>query len=408
MTRGIQARWLWPGAGEAVAEGALVVGEDDTLLAVGEGAALRARFPETAWEHHEGVLTPGLVNARVSLELSALRGRVSGGRGAIPFLSALTQARERAAPELDAEAIDGAVSELIRTGTAAVSEVTASLAAIECLGSAPLVARVFHEVAGLRRETATVMRAMAEEAQERLALPANLDLSLAPHSLIGLHPNALADLFQGAAPLPLPLAWTAAERAYLADGSGPFARWLEERGADPADWSPPGRAPVEQARALGVLGPSLMATHLTDARPAELRALAEAGVRAVLCPRSALHVEVKLPPLLDVLAAGLEPGLGTDSLASAPSLDVLEEAAALRARFPSVPPVVLLSMATSFGARALGVDHLVGRLEAGLAPGVLLFEGEGVTDPAAHVLAQAGRPRRVLVRPGRRMAEPGR
>src|SRR5690606_27226580 len=111
------------------------------------------------------------------------------------------------------------------------------------------------------------------------------------------------------------------------------------------------------------------------------------------------HVEVKLPPLGPLLPAGLSPGLGTDSLAAAGSLDVLEEALALHRRFPTVAPSVLCAMATSFGARALGLEHRVGRLTPGLAPGVLLFEG-GTTDPLAHVLAQAGRPRRVLVRPG--------
>ncbi|MCZ7677922.1 MAG: hypothetical protein M5U28_03720 [Sandaracinaceae bacterium] len=87
-----------------------------------------------------------------------------------------------------------------------------------------------------------------------------------------------------------------------------------------------------------MLGPSLLATHLTDARRSELDALAGAGARAVLCPRASLRVELKLPPLGDILAARIAPGLGTDSLAVAPSLDVLEEAAALAARFPSVAP----------------------------------------------------------------------
>ncbi len=401
MARGIEASFVFAGRGDAIRDGAVVVDDRGSVLACGEAPALRAAFAGAAWERHEGVLIPGLVNARVSLELSALRGRVPGGRGFVPWLRALTDARDRSAPELDVEAIEEAVSELVRTGTAAVGEVTRTLASLDSLGSAPLVARVYHEVAGLRRETATVIRAMAEEAHERARVPANVDLSLAPHSLIGLHPGAMADLFADeTVPIAMPLAWTAAERAYLRDGGGPFAAWLSARGADPADRAPPGRDAIAQARALGVLGPGLLATHLTDARPDELGELSIANARAALCPRASLHVEVKLPPLLDVLAAGIEPGLGTDSLASAPSLDVLEEALALHRRFPSVDPSVLLSMATSFGARALGLEHVVGAFAPGLSPGVILFEAEGVSDPLRHVLAQAGRPRRVLVRPG--------
>lgn len=401
MTRGIEASWLWSGdaADEPIAEGAAVV-EGARIVAVGDARSLRASYPDARWERHEGVLLPGLVNARVSLELSALRGRVAGGRGYVPWLRELGEARERFTPEADAEALDAAVAELVRAGTAAIGEVTRTGAAIETLASAPLVARVFHEIAGLRRETATVIRAMAEEHQESLTVPANVELALAPHSLVGLHPAALVALFEGGAPIPLPLASSPAERAYLADGGGPLAAWMRERGADPADWDAPGLAPIEHARALGVLGPGLVATHLTDAREGEVAVLAETGAHVVLCPRASLHIEVKLPPVYALLEAGLAPGLGSDSLAAAPTLDVLDDALALHRRFPAIAPRIVLAMATSFGARALGLDHLVGRLAPGLAPGILLFEGrERIDDPLAHVLAH--RTRRVLVEPGR-------
>jgi cytosine/adenosine deaminase-related metal-dependent hydrolase len=400
--RGIEASWLWSGRVEdaPIARGALVVDEAGTLVAVGGASELRASYPAARWEAHEGVLLPGLVNARTSLELSALRGHVPGGRGFVPWLDALTTARERLDPELDAEAIDAAVSELIRTGTAAVGDVSRTLASLEPLASAPLVAHVFHEIAGLRRETATVVRAMAEQQQESVAVPSNVELALAPHSLVGLHPDALAALFDGADVVPLPLAWTAAERAFLMDGGGPLAAWLKERGAH-ADGAPPGCDAIAYAQKLGVLGPALLATHLTDARPSELAVLAASGARLALCPRASLHVELKLPPLLELHALNARPGLGTDSLAAAPSLDVLDDAVALHRRFPTIAPAFLLAMATSFGAAALGLEHRVGALAPGLAPGVLLIEGQGIVDPLRHVLAQPAR--RVLVRPGSRL-----
>lgn len=402
MARGIEATWVWSGDAEALplARGAVVVDDAGRVLALGDAAALREAHGDARWERHEGVVIPGLVNARVSLELSALRGRVGGGRGFVPWLSELTEARERLAPEADLEAIEAAVAELVRAGTAAIGEVTRTGASIASLARAPLIACVFHEVAGLRSETATVVRAMAEEQYERVALPPNVSLALAPHSVVGLHPRALAALFEGDGPVPLPLACSSAERAFLADGGGPLAAWMKARGADPADWDPPGLGPVAHARALGVLGPSLVATHLTDARDDELASLVERGARAVLCPRASLHTEATPPPLTLLLARGLEPGLGTDSLAAAPSLDVLEEALVLHRRFPDVDVRALAAMTTSLGARALGLEHRVGRLAPGLTPGVLLFEGEAGADPLAYVLSRAGRPRRVLVPPG--------
>ena len=65
---------------------------------------------------------------------------------------------------------------------------------------------------------------------------------------------------------------------------------------------------------------------------------------------------------------GSPPALGTDSLASNASLDVLAEARALADRFPSVPARELLAMATWNGARALGREDL-GRIAKGAQPG---------------------------------------
>ena len=120
----------------------------------------------------------------------------------------------------------------------------------------------------------------------------------------------------------------------------------------------------------------------------------------VLCPRSNLFIELKLPPLYEMLELGIEPALGTDSLASNTTLDVLAEASALRDRFPQVPALRFISMATWYGARALRLEHRVGALAPGLSPGLLAFDLEhDVPDPAAYVLRSPPRPRRVLARP---------
>jgi cytosine/adenosine deaminase-related metal-dependent hydrolase len=127
---------------------------------------------------------------------------------------------------------------------------------------------------------------------------------------------------------------------------------------------------------------------------------AQRGVPVVLCPRSNLFIELKLPPLFDMLQVGLTPALGTDSLASNTTLDVLAEASALRDRFPQVPAWQFISMATWYGARALGLSHRVGALAEGLSPGLLLVDlPAGETDPYRMLLRSPPPPRRVLARP---------
>jgi cytosine/adenosine deaminase-related metal-dependent hydrolase len=192
-----------------------------------------------------------------------------------------------------------------------------------------------------------------------------------------------------------------AERSFLLQGRGPFLDFAT-RMRFPVDRFPvPHKAPVDLAADLGLVAPDVLLVHLTDVRSDELDRVAASGAPVVLCPRSNLFIEVKLPPLLEMLKAGIVPALGTDSLASNASLDVLAEARALADRFPSVDKRVLLEMATAAGARALGRPDL-GRLAKGLRPGVLCVGGSlgPNDDPSAFVLRQPASNRTWVARTG--------
>jgi cytosine/adenosine deaminase-related metal-dependent hydrolase len=171
--------------------------------------------------------------------------------------------------------------------------------------------------------------------------------------------------------------------------------WLFARAKQSPTW--PKQALFDYAESLGALAESVILVHLVDARRDELERLAARGAPVVLCPRSNLHIDMKLPPLLAVRAAGIEAALGTDSLASNASLDVLAEAKALADRFPGVPAWELVKMATWNGALALGRPDL-GRLAPGARPGVLAIEGaaSASSDAASFVLANLRLPRRML------------
>jgi cytosine/adenosine deaminase-related metal-dependent hydrolase len=194
------------------------------------------------------------------------------------------------------------------------------------------------------------------------------------------------------------LAEHAAERRYLEHGDGPVAQWYQSRlRIPPSPRSSPGAASIALALELGVLAPNVLCVHLTDARPEELALVAERGAPVVLCPRSNLYIETRLPPLLAMRSAGIQMALGTDSLASNASLDVLAEARALSERFPTVPASDLIRMATWEGARALGRSDL-GRICRGARPGLWLVAGAPGDDPCAFVLAKVREPRRWIAR----------
>ena len=385
------------------ADGAVVIDDTGEVKEVGPAAAVLPNHAGARVERVHGVVLPGLVNAHTHLELSALSGYVPGGAGFVRWVENLIGSRIEVHPEADDETIERAVADLHAFGTVAVGEVTNSLAAVPALARGGFAGCVFHEVFGVdlataERRIADLPHILAERVGEWTA--PDLAYAASPHTLYTTHPEAVRRLLETArdqgARVSIHLAEHASERRYLEHGDGPVSEWYESRLKIPkGSQAPAGKGPVALADELGALAPFVLGVHFTDARPAELELVARRGTAVVLCPRSNLHIEAKLPPLLAVLGAGIKPALGTDSLASNASLDVLAEARALADRFPTVPAVDLLRMATWSGAVALGLSS-VGRIAPGARPGLFAIEGNVPGDAAAFVLSHVKAPRRWL------------
>lgn len=395
------------GDADVIRDGAVAVDARGEVVDVGPAGDVLPRHAGLDVERLRGALLPGLVNAHTHLELSALRGQVPGGAGFVPWVEHMLAVRAELEPERDDEAIERAVGELVAFGTVAVGEVTNTLSAVKALARHDLVGCVFHEVFGVERgpvekRVASLPRVVEEEVG---AWPSSdLTYTPTPHTLYTTHAEVIRRLVREASDrgvrASVHVAEHAAERRFLERGDGPVADWYESRLKLPRECIEfPAQSPIAFADALGVLSPDVVCVHLTDARPEELALVARRDCPVVFCPRSNLFIEMRLPPLLAARAAGILPGLGTDSLASNASLDVLGEARALADRFPTVAARDLVRMATWGGARALGRTD-VGRIARGARPGLFAVDGDVGDDPCAFVLRNVRAPRRWVVRRG--------
>lgn len=380
-------------------DGAVVVDASGTVVEVGKAGEVGASL--TAERLH-GVVFPGLVNAHTHVELSSMRGKVTGGTGFIPWVDRMLGVRVEVTPDEDADGVASGVRELVASGTVAVGDVTNTLLAVAPLARAGIGGAVFHEVFGL--DPAMVQKRIAglrAELAERVpSFPSGFSYAPAPHTLFTLHRDAARELLAAAREAgvrtSLHLAEHAAERRAVERGEGPAMDWFASRLKQHPKM--PEVPLFDLAESVGALRPGVLLVHLTDARPDELARVAKSGASVVLCPRSNLYIEGRLPPLLAVREAGIAAALGTDSLASNGSLDVLAEAKALADRFPTVPRWELVRMATHDGAVALGRSDL-GRIARGTRPGLYFVEGRSTEtqDPAAFLLDHLRAPRRSLL-----------
>lgn len=383
---------------QEIRDGAIAL-EGDRIAAVGPGAAVLAEFPGAPVERVHGAVFPGLVNAHTHVELSVFHGAVPSGLGFVGWVDRFMGLRGSVSPEATSAAIERAVATLAAQGTVAVGDVTNGLAAASTLAAHGLAGCVFHELFGLGADDAQARYHAMPQARTGRRM-GDLTYHRAPHTLHTLHPSVLA-LFADEARTPgarlsVHLAEHPAERRLLEHGDGPMADWLLARTG--ARVSGVGLGPIDYAAHLGLLRDNVILVHLTDASDAELDQVAKAKSPVVLCPRSNVFIEGRLPDVRAMLRSGIEPALGTDSLASNDTLDVLDDAALLRRSFPEIPASTWLQAATRNGARALGLAG-AGELTRGAAPGVYAVEGslEG-RGPADFVLDHRDRTRRVLAR----------
>jgi cytosine/adenosine deaminase-related metal-dependent hydrolase len=375
---------MFAGEGMPIADACVIV-DGSEVIDAGPAAEILPRHTGIAIEKHAGVLLPGLVNAHTHIELSALRGRVPGGRGFVPWVDALIGARSELDAQEEADAIDSAVRDLDAFGTAAVGEVTNSLGAVRALARAKIGGSIFHEVFGLMPDHVRKRAAALEsELADRIGEWPTDDLAWAPapHTLYTTDRDVVRLLVHEARSrkrrTTIHFLEHAEERRALEHGDGPVVDWLEQRvRMTRADMRWPKKPALDVAIDLGLVEPDVLLVHLCEARKDELERIAKRNAAVVLCPRSNLFIQSKLPPLLAVREAGIQAALGTDSLASNLSLDVLAEARALRDRFPAVPVVELLQMATVNGARVLGRPDL-GRIAKGTRPGLLLVDAKSI------------------------------
>jgi 5-methylthioadenosine/S-adenosylhomocysteine deaminase len=157
-----------------------------------------------------------------------------------------------------------------------------------------------------------------------------------------------------------------------------------------------GQRPLARLDRLGLVGPGLVAVHMTQVEDAEMALLAEAGAHVVHCPQSNLKLASGFCPVARLLAAGVKVALGTDGAASNNDLDMLSElrVAALLGKgvagsASAVPARAALRMATIDAACALGMDAEIGSLEPGKAADLVALDlRDPDTQPVYQPLSQ--------------------
>jgi 5-methylthioadenosine/S-adenosylhomocysteine deaminase len=140
-----------------------------------------------------------------------------------------------------------------------------------------------------------------------------------------------------------------------------------------------GRRNIEYLNDVGLAAPHVLLAHCVHLDGGEMEILRATGTRVAHCPSSNLKLGSGLAPVAEMLERGISVSLGADGAACNNRLDMFTEmrmAALIQKvlRGPqSLPALSVLRMATTLGARALGLGEVIGSIEVGKRADLILI-----------------------------------
>lgn len=364
------------------------------------------------------ILLPALVNAHTHLDLTHIGPQPHDpGVGFVPWID-MVRARRHTEPDLIRASVEAGIHLLRKGGVSIVGDIAGAPAGHPSL--IPWQTLAQSGLAGVSYLEFFALGARADASLARLdalidSLPAltqsRVRLGLQPHAPNTVAPSAYEHACLHAQRLALPLithlAESPEERQFIAHATGPQLELLQSLGI----WTPEaardfgqGQTPVEHMAGILHLFP-LHAVHLNQCSDTDLALLAAAGTRVVYCPRASDYfgATIHFGPhrYQDMLAAGIEVALGTDSLINLPSgvldqaglgLSTLDEARYLHDR-DATNPDTLIRMMTTHGCRLLGLDDARASLHEGATPaGILAVPAPAGPSPAKQLMLSTSPP----------------
>ncbi len=142
-----------------------------------------------------------------------------------------------------------------------------------------------------------------------------------------------------------------------------------------------GRTPVGHLHSLGVLGPNMVAAHCVHLTQEDIQLMGANKVGVAHNPQCNMKLANGVAPIPQLIKAGAVVGIGTDGVASNNDLDMFDEmrSSALSHKLSALDPTVMdaetvVRTATMGGAKVLGLDGLIGSLEAGKQADLIVLD----------------------------------
>jgi cytosine/adenosine deaminase-related metal-dependent hydrolase len=372
------ADFILPISSKPLQDAAIVI-ENDKIIAVGNRLEILESFVNAESEHFSNsVIMPSFVNSHSHLELTAFRGFLDDVENDFfTWLIKLTTSRDKLSNEdIIKSAIFGAL-EGLRSGVTTFADIGrfgfAGLNALKMLG---LRGTVFQET-NFSPDNSTANDDLSILIDKYSSLKNDetnlVKVGISPHSPYTVSPSLFEKIAEFSLQNTINISIHAAESDMESDllrfGKGQFANVFEKQNLV---WKSPQVSSIQYLYDLGMLETKPLLAHCVSVNDKDIDLIKLTDSKIAHCPKSNAKFGHGIASYQKFIDKKIKTGLGSDSVASNNTCDILEEArfANLLSRTKSdktrlITAEETLKSATLGGAECLGLESQIGTLEVG-------------------------------------------
>jgi cytosine/adenosine deaminase-related metal-dependent hydrolase len=372
--KSFKADYVFPVYAEPIKNGIVTVDDFGKIISVTDSPLPDQTQPV---ERLSGIICPGFVNTHCHLELSHLEGKLTTKSGLVSFIKEVLKFRDIDKP-LIVEAAAKADNDMYAYGIVAVGDISNTNNSLEIKANSKIYYHTFVEVLGFLPASADEifdkgLALLKEFKPQPCSITPHAPYSVSKelfrlikkysdtgHNLLSIHNQECDD-----------------ENKFYRYKMGAFNELYEFFGMDTSHFKPQARNSLQSIVPLLTSKQDILLVHNTCTNLKDIYFLKrfDRRIHWCFCPNANLYIENRLPKINLFVNQGFNLTLGTDSLASNTSLDMVSEMRTIQKKFPLISTETLIEWATINGARFLGINNDKGTLETGKTPGLNLITG---------------------------------
>ena len=328
-------------------------------------------------ENFTGILCPGFINCHCHLELSHMKRLIPEKTGLVDFVFKVVTQRHHSEDEI-LQAIENAENEMLNNGIVAIGDICNNALTIAQKKKERVLYYNFIEASGW---LPSISKMRFERSKNLLKEFSKLHTpsSIVPHAPYSVSQNLWNEIqpyFKNRT-VTTHNQETAFEDEFFLKGEGSLTKMYEMMKIDNTHHQPTGRSSLQSYFSKLEKAKNAILVHNTFMKQEDVDYIklktqnSKPQTFFCLCVNANKYIEDALPPIEMFRENKCAIVLGTDSLASNWSLNILDEIKTIRKNFPLIPLEEILQWATFNGAKALELSDRLGSFEKGKKPGVV-------------------------------------